>query len=251
MHRVLRCMVLALALLIPAPRAQANETLIFGLPQEPPWTFENTDGSLSGLSYEVGEALSRSSGLSFTYERYPFIRSRVALEDGSIDLAMLFPTEATRQKVLIVAPLAVLSIILLPNVNGSYRTLSDFEGKTVAVQRGTEYDERLTGNAAIGKDLVTSFASGLRMAHAGRVAGVAGSDVALYYTMKTLGLKRQNFGPPLILTQRAIPLLLGMKRATPDLVARLKAAADSLRNAGIFDDIVAKYTDPDQAMRQP
>jgi len=50
MHRVLRCMVLALALLIPAPRAQANETLIFGLPQEPPWTFENTDGSLSGLS---------------------------------------------------------------------------------------------------------------------------------------------------------------------------------------------------------
>jgi len=42
-----------------------------------------------------------------------------------------------------------------------------------------------------------------------RRPGCAGSDVALYYTMKTLGLKPRDFGPPLILTLRPIPLLLG------------------------------------------
>jgi hypothetical protein len=47
-----------------------------------------------------------------------------------------------------------------------------------------------------------------------RRPGCAGSDMALYYTMKTLGLKRRDFGPPLILTLRPIPLLLGKKRAT-------------------------------------
>jgi hypothetical protein len=54
------------------------------------------------------------------------------------------------------------------------------------------------------------------------------------------GMKRDEFGPPLVLNTRLL-VLLASKAVPPELVARLKAATDELRASGAIDAAANKY----------
>jgi ABC-type amino acid transport substrate-binding protein len=78
------------------------------------------------------------------------------------------------------------------------------------------------------------------MTKGGRVDGMIGPGFALYYQIVLEGMKRGDFGTPLVLNTRMLSLF-GSKSIPPELAAKLKAAVEELRSSGAITAIAAKY----------
>jgi ABC-type amino acid transport substrate-binding protein len=125
-------------------------------------------------------------------------------------------------------------------VGSSIAQYADLKGTTVAVLRGAVYDQRFASDNDIKKYEVDSYAIGLRMTKGGRVDGMIGPGFALYYQIVLEGMKRGDFGTPLVLNTRMLSLF-GSKSIPPELAAKLKAAVEELRSSGAITAIAAKY----------
>jgi ABC-type amino acid transport substrate-binding protein len=141
-----------------------------------------------------------------------------------------------------VAPAELLVNVVLMLDKGNYTKLGDRHGKTIAMVRGANYDDAFMADAAIKKYEVEDYVMGVKMAHAARVDGVVGPQIALYYQMKMLGIKREEFAPPLVLNARMSTFFIAKQKADPALVAQLKKGIDAFRDSGAFEAIVDKYT---------
>jgi polar amino acid transport system substrate-binding protein len=87
---------------------------------------------------------------------------------------------------------------------------------------------------------VDSYSIGLRMTKVGRVDGMIGPDLGLYYQIRLEGMKPDEFGPPLTLNTRMLNLL-GSRTIAPELAAKLKAAAAEVRSSGAIIAAADKY----------
>jgi len=81
---------------------------------------------------------------------------------------------------------------------------------------------------------------GLQMTMSGRIDGIIGPDFGLYFQMKLEGMKRDQFGPPMILNTRML-YLLGSHSLTAELATKLRTAVEALRDSGAISAVAAKY----------
>jgi ABC-type amino acid transport substrate-binding protein len=159
------------------------------------------------------------------------------MKAGKLDLMIMLANDELKPYA--IGDLMPNSSIVLPAPGQSFSEREALKGKTVARLRGATYDERITGDDSIQKYDVDSYLLGLRMTKAGRVDGMIGPDFGLYYQVKSDGLKRDQFGPALVLNTRML-VLHGSRTISPELAVRLKTAVDELRASGA----IAAAADP-------
>jgi len=153
---------------------------------------------------------------------------------------IMFPTAET--KPFAIAEIMPNSTVILPPSGNSFPQFADLRGKTIGGLRGAVYDQQFAAETEIRKYDVDSYRMGLQMTRSGRIDGMIGPDFGLYYQMKLEGMRRDQFGPPMILNTRML-YLLASNSVTPELAARLKAAVEDLRNSGAINAVAAKYVE--------
>lgn len=226
---------LALQMASPAPAA---EPMSFGVLTAPPYGLEGPNDAVSGSNRDIGALIAAKVGLTFTYRLEPLARLVSDLKVGKLDLMIMFPTDETRP--FAVAEIMPNSTVVLPKPGSSFQQFADLKGKTIASLRGAVYDKQFTADESIERYPVDSYLIGLRMTKGGRVDGMIGPDFGLYYQIAVAGMKRDEFGPPLVLNTRML-VLLASKAVPPEVVARLKVATDELRASGAIDATANKY----------
>src|SRR3954454_5422444 len=231
------CLVAATLLALPRP-SSAAEPLSFGLLTAPPYGFELDDTSVSGSNHDIARLIAEKAGLTFTYRLEPLPRLVNDLKAGKLDLMIMFPTAETR-------PFAITEImpnstVILPPSGNTFPQFADLKGKTIGGLRGAVYDQQFAAETEIRKYDVESYRMGLQMTMSGRIDGMIGPDFGLYYQMKHEGMKRDQFGPPMILNTRML-CLLGSPSLTAELATKLRTAVEHLRNSGAISAVAARY----------
>jgi ABC-type amino acid transport substrate-binding protein len=221
--------------------ASAAEPLSFGVLAAPPYGLERPDKTVSGSNHDIAELIAAKVGLTFDYRLEPLARLINDLKAGKLDLMIMIPNDETKQQ-FGVAEIMPSNTVVLTKAGSSIAQFADLKGKTIAVLRGANYDQRFASDDDIKKYEVDSYAIGLRMTEGGRVDGMIGPDFGLYYQIVLEGMKRGEFGAPLILNTRTLHLL-GSKSITPELAAKLKAAVEELRSSGAIAAAAAKYVE--------
>ena len=228
---------IGLALAFPGA-ATAGEPLSFGILNVAPYGIAGPDASVSGSNHDIAEAIAAKVGLSFSYRLEPLARLISDLKVGKLDLLIMVANDELKSYAL--ADVMPNNNVVLPGPGGSFAQYDALKGKTIARLRGATYDERFAGDDSIQKYDVDSYVLGLRMTKAGRVDGMVGPDFGLYYQVKSDGLKRDQFGPPLVLNSRML-VLHASRTITPELAAQLKMAVDELRGNGTIAAAVEPY----------
>ena len=193
---------------------------------------------MSGSNHDIAELIAAKVGLTFNYRLEPLARLMSDMKLGKLDLMIMIPGDEMKPYAL--AEIMPNNTVVLSKANGSLAQYADLKGKTVAVLRGAIYDQRFAADDEIKKYEVDSYVLGLRMTKAGRVDGMIGPDFGLYNQVMLDGMKRDEFGPPLVLNTRMLTLL-GSKSITPELAATLKAAVEELRRSGGLTAAADKY----------
>jgi ABC-type amino acid transport substrate-binding protein len=220
--------------------ACAAETLSFGVLAVPPYGLERADKTVSGFNRDVAELIAAKVGLAFDYRLEPLARLVNDIKVGRLDLMIMIARDELKQFSL--AEIMPNDSVVLTKAGSSIAQYADLKGRTVAVLRSAVYDQRFASDDDIKKYEVDSYTIGLRMTKGGRVDGMIGPDFGLYYQIMLDGMKRDEFGTPLILSTRSLSLL-GSKSLTPEFTARLKAAVEELRTSGAIAAAAAKYAD--------
>jgi ABC-type amino acid transport substrate-binding protein len=221
--------------------ASAAEPLSFGVLAAPPYGLERADKTVSGSNHDIAELIAAKVGLTFDYRLEPLARLINDIRAGGLDLMIMIPNDETKQQFGL-AEVMPSNTLVLTKAGSSIAQYADLKGKTVAVLRGAIYDQRFASDDDIKKYEVDSYAIGLRMTKGGRVDGMIGPDFGLYYQVGIEGMKRDDFGPPLVLNTRML-CLLGSKSIAPELAAKLKAAVEQLRGSGAIAAAAAKYVE--------
>jgi ABC-type amino acid transport substrate-binding protein len=221
--------------------AAAAEPLSFGVLAAPPYGLEHADKTVSGSNHDIGELIAAKVGLTFDYRLEPLARLLNDIKVGKLDLMIMIPSEEIKQQ-FGVAEIMPSNTVVLTQAGSAIAQFADLKGKTVAVLRGANYDQRFASDDDIKKYEVDSYAIGLRMTKGGRVDGMIGPDFGLYYQILLEGMKRAEFGTPLTLNTRTL-CLLGSNSITPELAAKLKVAVEELRSSGAITAAAAKYVD--------
>jgi ABC-type amino acid transport substrate-binding protein len=221
--------------------AAAAESLSFGVLAAPPYGLERPDKTVSGSNHDIAELIAAKAGLTFNYRLEPLARLLSDMKVSNLDLLIMIPGDDARQQFAI-ADIMPSNTVVLPVAGRSIAQYADLKGKTIAVLRGAVYDQRFGSDDDIKKYEVDSYAIGLRMTKGGRIDGMIGPDLGLYYQIMLEGMKRDEFGTPLILNTRMLSLL-GSKSMAPELVAKLKAVVKELRESGAIAAAAAKYVD--------
>lgn len=219
----------ALSLALQVSPVSAAEPLSFGVLSAPPYGLALEDKTVSGSNHDIAELIAAKIGLTFTYRLEPLPRLVSDLKAGKLDLMIMFPTEETKPFAL--AEIMPNNTVVLPTLGTSIPQYADLKGKTIGGLRGAVYDQQFAADGDVKKYDVESYHMGLQMTKSGRVDGVIGPDFGLYYQLRLEGMKRTEFGPPLVLNTRML-YLLGSKTITPELAAKLKAAVEELRKSG-------------------
>jgi polar amino acid transport system substrate-binding protein len=220
--------------------AAAAEPLNFGVLAAPPYGLERADKTVSGSNYDIAELIAAKVGRTFNYRLEPLARLVSDIKAGELDLMIMIARDEVKQFAL--AEIMPNDTVVLTKAGNSIAQYADLKGKTVAVLRGAIYDQRFISDDDIKKYEVDSYAIGLRMTKGGRVDGIIGPDFGLYYQIVREGMKRAEFGTPLILNTRMLSLF-GSKSISPELAAKLKAAVEELRDSGAVAAIAAKYAE--------
>ena len=230
--------VVAIGLAVSLSRASAAEPLSFGILSVPPYGIERADKTVGGSNRDIADLIAAKAGLTFNYRLEPLARLISDMKAGKLDLMIMFPGDD--MKPFAVAEIMPTNTVVLPKADSTIAQYADLGGKTVAILRGAIYDQRFAADADIKKYEVDTYVLGLRMTMGGRVDGMIGPDFGLYYQIKLDGMKRDQFGPPLVLNTRMLTLL-GSKSLKPELVAALKAAVEELRRSDAATAAADKY----------
>ena len=233
-------LIVAIGLVVSNP-ASAAEPLSFGVLAVPPYGLERADKTVSGSNHDIAELIAAKVGLTMNYRLEPLARLVNDLKAEKLDLMILIPGDDIKQQFAL-AEIMPSNTVVLSKAGSSIAQYADLKGKTIAVLRGAVYDQRFGSDDDIKKYEVDSYLIGLRMTKGGRVDGMIGPDLGLYYQIMLDGMKRGEFGTPLILNTRMLALL-GSKSITPELSTKLKAAVEELRSSGAITAAVAKYVD--------
>ena len=218
--------------------ARAADTFTFGVLTAPPYGFESEDKSVTGSNHDIGELIAAKAGLKFKYHLEPLARLVSDMKAGKLDLMIMFPTDETKRYA--IAEVIPNNNIVLPAPGHAYPHFEDLKGTTIAGLRRAVYDQKFAADEDIGKFDVDSYVMGLRMTKSGRVDGMIGPDFGLYFQMRQLRMMRQDFGPPLVLNTRMLHLLASDKLPS-ELVTKLKAVVEELRNSGAITAAAERY----------
>lgn len=207
----------------------------------PPLGITGTDGKGSGNVFEIGNLIAEESGLSHENQIVPYLRAMEMLKAGLADMFIGFPNEALRVHANQVAPISHVEVIAIGRAGTRFGTLEDLHGKTVAIVRTAEYDERLSADTKVNKYFVNNYAQGLNMLLRYRLDAVVGMKEGLWFVARQNGIAPSALGTPLALSKRTAWLYLSRKCCDEGTAKVLADTVQRLQQNGAIRRIDEKY----------
>ena len=227
------CALLIVLSCLPALSYPADITLNAGLPSFPPFAYPPTAnvqrGTLVALYSILEQELKKEAGINFKIQHYPYARTLVGLQDGTLDLAIIFKNLSLQGNVSYVAKVSLSRVIVIADNNyviNKYEDLYEFDN--IAVIRQANYDARFDNDEKINKYPVENYRQGIQMLQLGRVAAVVGSQSGLQYIFDSLYFKGERWSQPYVLGHKEWWLHFSKKSKYQHLIPAIKRAVNKI-----------------------
>ncbi|BDQ33964.1 substrate-binding periplasmic protein [Pseudodesulfovibrio portus] len=204
-----------------------------------PYSYEQ-DGKLTGLVYDLGNALAEEAGLTAQNRQVRVLRAVEEIALGRADMVLMLPTSAIEKVADNLGPILSLETIALGRRGADYRSVEGLRGRTVASVRGTRYDERISPENGITIYQTTNYLHSLKLLLGNRVDAVVGPRFGLMHTIRENGLPPERFGEPLVLNVTQACVFLS-KRVDPEVARRLRAAMVRMVREGKAERLCFSY----------
>lgn len=242
------------ASLLPSSIKSAG-TITNGTPENnPPLIFLTSSQALTGIDYDMAQALGKELGVTFKFQNIPFPGLIPALTSGRIDTSLSILSDTPqRQQTISFVDYLVDGVTLLGKYGNPQHISSpaDLCGKAVGATQGAieaQFIKDLSkqyctssGKSAITASLYSSAADVLLALDSGRVVADIHPGAASEYIAKTAGggTKYQILLP----NQLFLPNYggIGIAKGQTQLAAALVAALRALQANGTYGQILAKY----------
>jgi len=217
------------------------EHLTFTTESYPPYSFISSTGKPSGVGVDLVDAIMRASSVkaSYTIEVMPWARA-LALAETSKDHCVFAAarTKEREKSFQWVTPFFsdINLLVALKSSPVEARTIEQAKKYTVSTQRG-DYTQGLLKEQGFEKiDVSANFETSLAKLMAGRIDLIPMSE-SVYNKLIRDGAQLRRL---MIFSEQKLGIACN-REISPDLIARMQAALDTLRSTGEQDRILRKY----------
>lgn len=230
---------LLLTLVCSAPAAAGGLTAaIFAIP---PWGYRDAQGRITGIEYEIVQAIAEHLDEPVAIELLPYKRMIRHLETGEADFAIFYRSERSEEVAEPLVKWGELDIIVIGRAGREITTYEDLRSLDIAVRLGGYFGERFDNDTALNKRPVENYARGVKMLMAGRVDAVVGTAATLYYELRKQQVDMDEVGRPFFLVRKEDWLHFSRKSPRQDKKDDIVAIVEKLVRQGRFAEIFARY----------
>lgn len=222
-------------------------TITLGSDSYPPYNYLNEDGVPTGIDVELATEAFGRMGYDVEIVNIDWEKKQELVENGDIDCIMsCFSMEGRLDDYKWAGPYMVSNQVVAVNENSDIYTLSDLEGKTLAVQSTTKpegiflkrTDSRIPklGNliSLEHRDLIYTFLG------KGYADAVGAHEESVIQYMKDYDVKLRILDEPLMTVGIGVAF---SKNETRDLPEKLEQILEEMREDGTSAKIIGKYLD--------
>ena len=221
--------------------------ITIGSDSYPPYNYLNEDGIPTGIDVELAAEAFKRMGYQVNVVQINWEKKKELVESGEIDCIMgCFSMKGRLDDYKWAGPYMVSNQVVAVNENSDIYTLSDLEGKTLAVQSTTKpegiflqrTDSRIPklGNliSLEHRELIYTFLG------KGYADAVGAHEESVIQYMKDYDAKFRILDEPLMTVGIGVAF---SKNETRDLPEKLKQTLDEMREDGTSVKIIGKYLD--------
>ncbi len=193
-----QCALLIIIGCFPISSHSEQFTLNVGLPSFPPFAYppaaNSQRGTIVALYRILEKELRKELDIRFKIQHYPYARLLVGLQDGTLDLAIIFENKSLQGDVSYVAKVSESKVMVIYEHDHPIQQYEDlYQLFDIAVIRQADYEPRFDLDQKISKYPVESYRQGLQMLKFGRVAAVVGSQSGLQYILDSFEFKGERW----------------------------------------------------------
>lgn len=201
---------------------ESTQILYVSTMDVPPWGFTSWSGAPKGLVIDTFNYIGEELNLTMVHRLVPFSRGMFDLETGDADLWIGFPNKDVEKSSVRIGNFALLNTIIVGVAGTEFNSLEDFHGKTVATLQGAQYDSLFLNDPEIVKYPTQNYRQSFQMLFTGRVDGVVGPEVGLYYILREMGRDRSQLGEPLYLESRDAYIFYSKQKIDPEIKSKIE-----------------------------
>ncbi|MBI9092773.1 MAG: ABC transporter substrate-binding protein [Desulfobacterium sp.] len=225
--------------------AVAETSLLINTLEEPPGSFTDQNGKLTGLSVDMVREIQTRVGNADPIRVYPWARTyQNALRRPNVVAFTATRTPEREEKFYWITQIArsEYGFFARKGNNISITSLDDAKKlKRIGVMRTSVWEQFLVNNGFTNVDLAVSHAQNLEKLMAGRFQVIYFYSAGFFQDYKTLKLDANEF-TQLYTTQRVESYILMSKNGTPKAtVNKWKKAASEIKRDGTFEKIAGKW----------
>lgn len=223
-------------------------------PEEwPPYIFHNAENQLSGLDYELLQAIMSRAGCALKIEKeVPIARRQILFQQGKLDLLLAASSTEERRgfaRFSIPYRQETVGLFTSPDKAGKWRAIDSIQNLVASKASllaprvgyyGDDYERALPMlNAAGRRSTFSTFEQGIKMLEAGRGDVILGDAVALRHAARLHGVKIVAL--PFVPFRAPVHLMLNAASTTQAQLAQINQAINQLEQSGALAAIRARY----------
>lgn len=197
-----------------------------------PWGYRGADGLAAGVYADILQMIASRSGCALQLRVVPILRSVTDVTENRSQLTMMLDRQDMNDGAVLLGTVLQLPIEIWLPLGSPVRSLTDLQGRTVAVLRGPAFHEGIQADARINKMPVTLPRQQLEMLRAGRVDAALGVEQNFAAALRALDLGADQFAAPIKLGRRDVNLWLANDWAQHPCRERWSQALLKLRQDG-------------------
>ncbi len=212
----------------------------FSTAEVPPWGYEGPSNQPAGLLSVLAERLSVIAGIRITNDLRPYPRTIDEIRSGKVDFAIMFAGTSSESIGIPLGVVTDMDIILTGRTDHPpIKSLDDMAGEFVGYIRGSLYGKEFENNSLIQKIPVQDMEQGLRMLAANRLAGMVGTDQALYHGLRNEQIDPLKVRPLLILGSAKAVLYFSRASNHKTFIKPFQEALQTMRESGELQNLFA------------
>jgi len=227
-------------LLIPL-LAKPNDTLQAGLFNIVPYAYENKNGKVQGITYEIIQNLQLQSGLTIKTSLLPYKRMLDYLESGKIDFGIFFLSDYSESFSDKLIALYDLQTIVIGKKGLKIKSYKDLSTLSLATPLGVNYNAKLSKDRQLNIILVRDYTNAILMLENGNIDAIVGPKKIIEFQLKLLGKSINQFGSPYVLITNTAWIQFSNQSKQNKYKKTLIRAAKTLLEKGKISDIIQKY----------
>ena len=217
-------------------------TLNVGLPSFPPFAYPPTAntqrGTIVALYRILEKELRKELDVRFKIQHYPYARTLVGLQDGSLDLAIIFKNLSLQGDVSYVAKVSQSKVIVIYDHEHTIQKYQDlYQLFDIAVIREAHFEQKFDMDPKINRYPVENYRQGIQMLKLGRVAAVVGSESGLQYVLSLFEFKGKKWCQPYVLGHKEWWIHFSNNSSHQHLVPAIRKAVENIYKDDLVFDL--------------